>query len=146
MASTPDDPRKPSTPNISVGGMQITGIDEVLREAGDRLAQVFQAGVARAYVEAELVMTEAKMRTPVEHGTLRSSGHVPAPEHTREGVNIRLVFGGAAASYAIYVHEDLDAAHAEGTGAKFLESAHREAMPSIRNAVVAAMRDALQKR
>src|SRR3990167_4442938 len=69
----------------------------------------------------EVWMTEAKKRTPVDTGTLRSSGHVQGPTVRGNEITVRLVFGGPAASYAATVHENLTARHTTGQ-AKYLES------------------------
>ena len=72
------------------------------------------------------VLPVAKERTPVDYGTLRDSGIVDLPV-IKEGLGLTLItvaigFGGGAAHYAIWVHEDLEAKHEVGQ-AKFLESA-----------------------
>lgn len=77
---------------------------------------------AALYEKGETTMTEAKRRTPVDTGNLRNSGHVQPPETKGETVTVTLAFGGAAASYAIFVHENLTAHHPVGQS-KFLESA-----------------------
>lgn len=71
---------------------------------------------------AERVMADAKRRTPVRTGTLRNSGHVK--EANASG--FELVYGGPAAPYALYVHENLKARHRVGE-AKFLEKAMAQA-------------------
>ena len=72
------------------------------------------------------VMAVAKERTPVDYGTLKASGLVEPPVIAPGNISVTLGFGGGAAHYAIYVHEDLDAHHEVGQ-AKFLESAMNEA-------------------
>lgn len=78
---------------------------------------------------AEEEMREMKRRTPVDTGTLRSSGFVENPKwveaHT---LRVELGFGGPAESYAIYVHEDLEAFHRVGE-AKFVERPLNESAP-----------------
>lgn len=71
--------------------------------------------------ESEIEMTEAKRRTPVDTGTLRASGFVYPPERNGNRISVLLSFGGAAETYAIIVHEDLEAHHRIGQ-AKYLES------------------------
>ena len=77
-----------------------------------------QGGIAKVVQAAENVMTVAKLRTPVDTGTLRSSGLVTKVSDTR----VELSFGGAASAYAAIVHENLTSYHPVGQ-AKFLESA-----------------------
>lgn len=75
-------------------------------------------------------MSKMKPRTPVKFGNLRSSGHVSDTEVDGNTLSVDLDFGGPAASYAIYVHEDLDAQHTVGQ-AKFVESVVMEEGPSM---------------
>jgi hypothetical protein len=87
--------------------------------------------LARAlFQEAEGVMAEAKRRTPVDTGALRSSGTVSAPTADAGSFQVQLSFGGPSAPYGLYVHEDLEAHHPVGQ-AKFLESAALEAAPTL---------------
>ena len=104
------------------------------------IAEGFVDKAARALeAEAEIEMTEAKRRTPVDTGALRASGHVkPARRHGRE-ISVTLAFGGPAAPYAVYVHEDLDAYHPTGE-AKFLERTINESAPHMAARVARRMR------
>lgn len=94
-----------------------------LRFAG---RQAVPAAAAALTEEAERIMGVAKARTPVDTGALRGSGHVQAPVVALGRVGVTLAFGGAAAPYAVIVHEDLTARHVVGQ-AKFLESAMLDA-------------------
>lgn len=102
---------------------------EKVRARLERLAKRFPDEAARAlYQEAEVEMTEAKRRTPVDTGALRGSGHVERPDVGLSNISVALQFGGPAAPYALKVHEDLDAFHRVGQ-AKFLESTLMESRP-----------------
>lgn len=79
---------------------------------------------------AEKTMTKAKELTPVDTGALRASGHVQRPEEVGYEIRVRLGFGGAAAPYAIIVHERTDVHHPVGQ-AKFLESALLQNSPRV---------------
>lgn len=110
--------------------MPVTGLESVLsrlRSVADRVPHV-AAEALRA--EAEIEMTEAKRRTPVDTGALRASGHVSDPEIDGKNISVSLGFGGPAADYAFYVHEDLDAFHPVGQ-AKYLESVLDESRPHL---------------
>jgi hypothetical protein len=110
-------------------GVKFTGVGKVAANLTALTAKVPLVVQAALREEAEIEMTEAKKRTPVDLGALRSSGTVTT---SRSGTSVRaeLGFGGAAAPYAIYVHEDLDAYHKVGD-AKFLESTIRESAPHM---------------
>lgn len=96
-----------------------------------------QAGRALRSV-GEVWMTEAKKRTPVDTGILRSSGHVVGPEVSGDAITVTLVFGGPAASYAIYVHENLTARHKVGQS-KYLESVVLERRAKLAQEVAGLM-------
>lgn len=102
-----------------------------------KLAELFPDHVAAAiYQEAQIEMTEAKRRTPVDTGTLRASGFVSKPERKGRNISVMLSFGGAAKTYAIYVHENLDAHHPHGQ-AKFLESVLNESRSHMARRIAA---------
>lgn len=84
-----------------------------------------QAGRA-LYQEALVIQRESMKRTPVDTGALRASHETKQPDTTGGEVSVRIVVGGPAAPYALFVHERLDVHHPVGQ-AKFLESAVLEA-------------------
>jgi hypothetical protein len=87
------------------------------------LHRAMMAKGAQGLFEAgNMVMTDAKQRVPVDLGALKGSGYVTAPTPTPGGMNVEIGFGGPAAGYAIYVHEDLSPRHPVGE-AKYLENA-----------------------
>lgn len=98
----------------------------------DRVAAALEA-------EAQVEATEAKRRTPVETGNLRASLHAQSAVREGRSIYVRIVCGGVAAPYAIYVHEDLEAHHVVGQ-AKFLESTLMESAPYMLARVAARLR------
>lgn len=101
--------------------LTFTGTDALIRALRAAGVGAPRAAARALTEEGERIMAEAKGQTPVDTGALRASGHVRPPEMSSGGqVSVELVFGGAAAPYALYVHEDLSARHVVGT-AKFLE-------------------------
>ena len=83
------------------------------------LANTFPQAAAVALNEvAEVTMTDAKERTPVQYGRLKASGNVATYATTRS-LRARLVFG---TEYCVWVHERLELRHKVGE-AKFLERA-----------------------
>ena len=113
---------------------EITGGDQMIRTIL-KIAERFPDRVAAAiYQEAQIEMTEAKRRTPVDitpnaphPGQLRASGHVQRPERQGRHISVVLAFG---TDYAIYVHENPDAFHPVGQW-KFLESVLNESESSM---------------
>lgn len=118
---------------LGVGNM-VNTLKKIAARFPDRVA-------AAIYQEAQIEMTEAKRRTPVDvnyaggripphPGQLRASGMVAEPERNGRNISVTLSFGGAASDYAIYVHEIIENIHPVGQ-AKFLESTLNESRNSM---------------
>ena len=106
-----------------MSGIQIEmdGINTVLAKIGTLdSVEARRARTQAMYKQALVTLTKAISYTPVATGALRNSGQVNI-----EGNDVVISFGGPAAPYAIYVHEDLYAAHPVGQS-KFLERAVME--------------------
>lgn len=102
---------------VTVSG--ISGVSAGLRA----FATMFSERAAVALNEiAEVTMTDAKDRTPVDTGRLMRSGFV-SEYATASTLRATLAFG---TDYAVYVHENLRARHTNGE-AKFLEHAVQKA-------------------
>lgn len=109
-------------------GFKLNGIPQMQARLR-RIAVEYPEKVGAAmYKEAQIEMTESKRRVPVDTGALRASGIVSEPEVEGERVSVVMSYGGVAADYAIYVHENLDAFHPVGQ-AKYLESVLNESRP-----------------
>lgn len=120
--------------------IELVGVQE-LQAALQRLGDQAKPLAARALlVEAETIMADSKQMTPVDTGVLRSSGHVLPPAMDRDGVEVRLGYGGAAEAYAIVQHERLDYTHTVG-GPKFLERPLMEAARGMAQRLANAFRD-----
>lgn len=76
---------------------------------------------ASLYIEGLSILADAIPLTPIDKGPLRASGRVERPEITPSGASVVIGFGGAAADYAVIVHENPNAEHAPPTQYKFLE-------------------------
>ncbi len=108
----------------------VTGADVVIANLRAIAASMPQQIGRALREEAEIEMTEAKRRTPVDTGALRASGHVEEPQVNGADVSVMLGFGGAAAPYALVVHDNIEAFHPVGQ-AKFLESTLAESRPFL---------------
>lgn len=114
---------------------------EPLREALAALGAAAAPAAARAlYQEAERIMTASKEIVPVLTGALRASGVVLLPEVSATNVSVELGYGGPAAPYAVYVHENVMARHKEGQQAKFLERPMLEAAEGMEGRLADALR------
>ena len=111
-------------------GFEVVGINGV-NSALAKLAEQMPERAARSLNKlAEITMTDAKKRTPVQYGVLRRSGHV-AKYARKTDLTARLAFG---TEYAIWVHERTELRHKVGE-AKFLEHAIQDTATFFREAI-----------
>lgn len=118
--------------------------EERLLAVLSRLENAEQALGRALYEEANRIFNESQLLVPVDTGTLRSSGQVTLPEQGPRGVSVTIGYGGAAAPYAIYVHERLDLNHPNGGQAKYLEEPVMAAADGIADRLADTL-DALAK-
>lgn len=115
--------------------LEILNIKEVTGDLEKLKGTIPKAAIA-LHREHEEIMTTAKLRTPVDTGTLRASGHVKPVSIEKSAIVSIGGFGGAAKEYAIYVHERIVSRsgkpvfHKVGR-AKFYESAILDAVPEL---------------
>ena len=79
------------------------------------------------YQEANDIIREAKVLTPVDTGVLKGSAFVNLPDVSGSEVSVTLGYGQAASAYAEVQHEELSYYHKPPTQAKFLEQPFMEA-------------------
>lgn len=100
--------------------IEFKGLDEVSKML--RRTRTAERILARAvFSEAETVLNESKKIVPVDTGVLKNSGAVSPPKIEPGSVEVEITYGGAAAPYALYVHEDPEARHEPGKTYKYLE-------------------------
>lgn len=99
----------------------VTGVNEIVRNFG-RADGLISKGVERGLVKAGLKLQRAsQLLVPVDTGGLKGSAFT-----RKEGEGFRAeVSVGYTASYAVFVHENLEANHPIGQ-AKFLEQPARD--------------------
>lgn len=110
-------------------GVQLEGMDKLIKRMeslrdGERIL-----GQAM-YAEATTILNESKRIVPVATGNLRASGRVEAPQTGNGRAVVEITYGGAAAPYALIVHEvppnsggrwGTGMTHAAGKTYKYLE-------------------------
>ena len=102
-----------------------------LRRELKRRGSAAQKDLARAlFQEGEQIMGKSKRLVPVDTDALRTSGHVQLPVIRGKKVTVVLGYGGAAAPYAVFVHEK-QARHNPPTQWKYLEQPLNEAIPGM---------------
>ena len=108
--------------------LKVTGVEEVLANI-ERLTKGQWKDAKKALVqEATVIMQKSAPQTPVEFGPLRRSATIEETKETRTTYELAL---GYTQDYAAAVHENLNAHHAAGTHAKFLEIPLMEQAPKI---------------
>ncbi len=107
-------------------------------EGMDKLQNMLKVGgqqatiaTARAlYQQANRIFIDSQAQVPIDTGALRASGFVTKPYVVGTTATVQISYGGAAAPYAVIVHEDLEANHTVGK-AKFLEDPLTQAIPNL---------------
>jgi hypothetical protein len=95
---------------------------ESLSRLFERAGNAHRKALSQAmFKEAESILKESKEIVPVDFGVLKNSGRVEQPKITATGIEVEITYGGAASQYALIVHEDPNARHAEGKSYKYLE-------------------------
>jgi hypothetical protein len=106
-----------------------------LAERDKSLRPVIERAV---FAEANTVLNESKKIVPVAFGALKASGVVEPPQSTGSRTTVEVTYGGAAAPYALIVHEvppgsggrwGTGMTHKAGKTYKYLEipaNAHRD--------------------
>lgn len=87
------------------------------------------------YREAQAIFRKSQRLVPVDKGFLKGSGVVEGPTNNE----VLIGYGGPAAPYALYVHEDPDAKHAKGKTFKFLERPLMESRPGMEQRLADAL-------
>ena len=100
--------------------MSLLGLEN-LEKVAKRAAAADAVIAKQMYTEATTVLNESKRIVPVDTGALKGSGRVERPQVKPGDISVEISYGGAAAKYAWYVHEDPSATHAPGTTYKYLE-------------------------
>ena len=122
--------------------VDLSGLKEVLANLGMYGKTAIKKTAGALYREAEQIMTTSKQNfVPVDWGTLKGSGHVETPKLSGSTITVTLGYGGAAAEYALRVHEDLEARHKVGE-AKYLERPFLEAVHGMPERIAADLRRA----
>lgn len=100
-------------------GVKVTGVRAVIKNL-KKVKVTSQGGLEKGLMKAGLFLQAASQKiVPVDTGALRNSAF------TRlrwKGTKRADVLVGYTQSYAVYVHENLEARHAPGKQAKFLET------------------------
>lgn len=95
------------------------------------------------YKEGAVIFEESQDEVPVDTTALKTSGNLHFPQIVNGELVVDIVYGGASADYAIYVHEDLEARHKPGKKAKFLEDPARRRIKGMDGRLLAMVKKAM---
>lgn len=118
--------------------MQITAASiRALEKETNNKVKDYQNNASKAvYVAGLFLQAESQKIVPVDTGFLRASAFTRVKRDSKG----YLSEVGYRAAYAIYVHENLNAKHAAGTSAKFLEIPFNEKRDQIIAIISAVMK------
>ncbi len=110
----------------------VQGSLEIQRELAARVKGNAK-GMKRGLLKAGLFLQRLSMQiVPVDLNVLRPSANTRA-EGSGKATSVIVSYG---TDYAVYVHEDLEARHAPGKQAKFLEQPFREKKDRLKRIVM----------
>ena len=112
-----------------------------LRRLGKRAPRVLGKAL---FAEGEAIMATSKRLVPVDTGALRSSGNVQLPRREAQGVAVTLSYGGAAAPYAVFVHE-IQATHRPPTQWKYLSTPFNAARQGMAQRLAARVKRDIER-
>ena len=128
----------------SIEIINIEKLINLLRKGG---AGAQQALFQSLYAEAQIAFAESQEEVPVDKGHLRNSGQAHGIKVNRFGdtLEITLGYGGVAASYALVVHEDLNARRNGGKKAKYLEDPIKRRSNGLGTRLLRSVENALER-
>lgn len=130
--------------------MRVEIDDRRLRKVLAKAADAPQVAARALYEEAQVIFNKSQELVPVVTGTLAGSGQVRPPSVNASSVEVTIGYGGAAAKYALYVHERLDLNHKypgaknAQAQAKFLEQPVLEGAPKLGERLADRVEDLLR--
>lgn len=125
------------TIELSIDAKELT---KLLTIGGPKAALALNQGIYREAAHAFAISQE---EVPVDTGNLRASGKLGLPFLEDGQTVVEISYGGAAADYAIYVHEDLGMRHQVGKNAKFLEGPVKRQTKGMSSRLTLSVRRAL---
>ena len=127
--------------------IEIENIDKLINLLQEGGAGARQALRQSLYLEAQIAFAESQREVPVDKSHLRNSGQAYGIQVNSFGdtLEITLGYGGVAASYALIVHEDMNARHKSGTKAKYLEDPIKRRAEGLATRLLSSVENALRK-
>lgn len=104
--------------------------------AGHTLAQAL-------YREAALIFEESQDEVPLDTGNLRASGKLGLPQVQGNELVVEITYGGAAADYALMVHEDMERTYRNGKKSKYLEDPAKRRIVGLSGRLLSSVKKAM---
>lgn len=95
------------------------------------------------YREGAFIFEESQDQVPLDTGNLRASGKLGLPEVQGDEIVVEISYGGAAADYALIVHEDLETNFRNGRKAKYLEDPAKKRVTGMDGRLLSAVKKAM---
>jgi hypothetical protein len=115
-------------------------LNQLLAFGGVRAAKALGQSL---YREGAQAFAASQREVPVDTGILKNSGILSRPFLDGTDLVVEISYGGAAADYALTVHEDLNARHNEGQKAKYLEDPVKRQVNGMGDRLLADVRRGL---
>jgi len=92
------------------------------------------------YREAAIIFEQSQDEVPIDTGNLRGSGNLGLPSAQGDDIVVEISYGGAAADYALAVHEDMERTYRNGKKSKFLEDPAKRRIEGLDGRLLNAVR------
>jgi|APSaa5957512535_1039671.scaffolds.fasta_scaffold150871_1 hypothetical protein len=120
-------------------GIKVTGLGKAQQLVSSQGAKTATALDVALFEVANDLFNKSQRLVPVDKGMLRGSGSL-SKEAKLGGTEFFVTYGGPAAPYALFVHEDMNAKHDAPTQAKYLEMPFIRARASLKRTIEAKIR------
>lgn len=97
------------------------------------------------FEEAWEIFRQSQQEVPYRYGFLAGSGRVDPPTMIRNEIVVQIFYGGAAAPYALWVHENRDMRFRNGRKAKYLYDPVMQRVKVFDKNIAARVEDMLRK-
>lgn len=126
--------------------LEVEGMNDLLEMLVKGGRNAVELSARYLYAHAVKVFAVSQLEVPVDTGALRSSGFITQPFVFGNQVAISIVYGQAAAPYALWVHEIMEYYHEPPTKAKFLEDPLTNSLEEFRVGFRQVLEDAVSGR
>ncbi len=98
---------------------------------------------AALYKEAATIFEESQDEVPLDTGNLRASGKLGLPQVQGNELVVEITYGGAAADYALIVHEDMERNYRNNKKSKYLEDPAKRRLEGMSGRLLKSVKKAM---